>query len=107
MKNTIAVSRRNHLLILTALVAFLIFTTQLVFAEDAPVCGQSTLGQVTCLSAKLCECIHDRDGSITGTPAGYRWDCGILRPKCGEAVDKPATLNEYKGPYPLAIGIDR
>jgi hypothetical protein len=92
---------------LTAALAVSIVSAQPVFAEDAPVCGQSTIGQLTCLSAKLCECIHDRGGSITGTPAGYRWDCGILRPKCGEAADKPATLNEYKGPYPLAIGIRR
>ena len=42
-----------------------------------------------------------------GTPDGFRWDCGILRPKCGEAADAPANPNEFNGPYPLAVGIDR
>jgi len=76
-------------------------------AEDAASCHRETLGQTSCFSPTLCTCIYDRGGSITGTPPGYRWDCGNLRPSCGEAVNTPATMNEYKGPYPLAIGIDR
>lgn len=76
-------------------------------AEDAASCNQQTLGQASCFSPKLCECIYDRGGSITGTPPGYRWDCGNLRPTCGGAANAPATMNEFQGPYPLAIGIDR
>jgi hypothetical protein len=76
-------------------------------AQDAPRCTGESLGQASCFSNRLCECIYDRGGAITGTPPGYRWDCGNLRPNCGEAANPPATLNEYKGPYPLAIGIGR
>ncbi len=76
-------------------------------ADEMPVCTGQNLGAASCFSGKLCECIHDRGGSVTGTPAGFRWDCGVLRPKCGEAADAPATQNEFTGPYPLAIDIDR
>jgi hypothetical protein len=76
-------------------------------AGDMPVCSGQSLGAASCFSGKLCECIHDRGGSVTGTPEGFRWDCGILRPKCGEAADAPANPNEFNGPYPLAVGIDR
>jgi len=76
-------------------------------ADEAATCNQASLGRTSCKSPTLCECIYDRGGSITGTPAGYRWDCGNLRPNCGETANSPATMNEYTGPYPLAIGIDR
>lgn len=76
-------------------------------AADAPSCNREALGQASCFSPKLCTCIYDRGGAITGTPAGYRWDCGTLRPNCGEGTGRPATMNEFNGPYPLAIGIDR
>ena len=74
-------------------------------AGDAPRCDGESLGQASCFSTKLCECIYDRGGAITGTPPGYRWDCGNLRPNCGDAANPPATMNEFTGPYPLAIGI--
>lgn len=70
-------------------------------------CQATTLGTTACLGSKLCACIYDRGGVATGIPAGYRWDCGILRPGCGSAGDWPATLNPYTGPYPTAVGIDR
>ncbi len=76
-------------------------------AGDMPVCTGQSLGAASCFSGKLCECIHDRGGSVTGTPAGFRWDCGVLRPKCNEVADAPANPNEFNGPYPQAIGIDR
>jgi len=76
-------------------------------AGDMPVCSGQNLGAASCFSGKLCECIYDRGGSVTGIPDGFRWDCGILRPKCGEAADAPANPDEFSGPYPLAVGIDR
>lgn len=76
-------------------------------ASDASLCTGQNLGAASCFSGKLCACIHDRGGSVTGTPAGFRWDCGVLRPKCDQAADAPANPNEFKGPYPQAIGIDR
>jgi hypothetical protein len=76
-------------------------------AGDMPVCAGQSLGTTSCFSGKLCECIFDRGGSVTGNPEGFHWDCGILRPKCGEAADAPANPNEFNGPYPLAVDIDR
>jgi hypothetical protein len=42
---------------------------------------------------------------MEGTPAGYRWDCGILRPTMNLRV--PATLNPFLGPVPAAVSLDR
>ncbi len=102
----------THRRIHVALAALVCFNVALLGgtparAGDAPACNRESLGQASCFSPTLCECIYDRGGSITGTPAGYRWDCGNLRPRCGETANAPATMNEFKGPYPLAIGIDR
>lgn len=90
-----------------ACLALSIFGDAPAQATDAPKCTGVSVGQVSCFAPKLCECIYDRGGTITGTPAGYHWDCGNLRPNCGEDTSNPATSNEFKGPYPLAIGIDR
>jgi hypothetical protein len=88
-------------------IALLGFAGTTSHADGSGTCDRTSLGQTSCMSSTLCECIYDRGGSITGTPPGYRWDCGNLRPTCGESANPPATMNEYKGPYPLAIGIDR
>lgn len=71
-----------------------------------PACKRVTLGITACFGPRLCACIHDRGGVASGVPAGYRWDCGILRPRCDPA-GPPATLDPYRGPWPHAIGIDR
>lgn len=76
-------------------------------AEEAPKCTAETLGQNACFVDKMCECKFDRGGAMTGVPSGYRWDCGIKRPGCGAGAAAPATLNEFMGPYPSAVGIDR
>ncbi len=67
-----------------------------------PACTTERAGIVACIAGKLCSCGYDRGGSVTGMPAGYRWDCGIKRPSCGGA-EVPATLDEY--PYPLPPGL--
>ena len=72
-----------------------------------PLCNTATLGTTACLASKMCVCTYERGGVATGVPAGYRWDCGILRPGCGSFLDLPATLNPYPGPYPTAVEIDR
>jgi hypothetical protein len=76
-------------------------------AQPPPTCAAGTLGATACLGSKLCACTYDRGGIASGVPAGYRWDCGILRPGCGTPVHPPATLNPYEGPYPEALDIDR
>jgi hypothetical protein len=75
-------------------------------AQEAPKCNEDTFGQVACFSIKLCECIYDRGGTMTGLPARYRWDCGILRPMC---FDTSTSIQEYYRPqtaYPYTVGID-
>jgi hypothetical protein len=76
-------------------------------AQSPPGCDAATLGTTACLAGKMCACAYERGGIATGVPAGYRWDCGILRPGCGNSFGQPATLDPYTGPYPTAVGIDR
>ncbi|MCL6608641.1 MAG: hypothetical protein K6T74_11170, partial [Geminicoccaceae bacterium] len=52
-------------------------------AQQPPACRPETAGIVTCMAGRLCACRFERAGRMTGTPAGWRWDCGILRPDCG------------------------
>lgn len=58
-------------------------------AQDIPACTTARAGAVACMAGKLCECRFERGGSITGTRDGHRWECGILRPTCGEALAPP------------------
>jgi hypothetical protein len=85
-----------------------------LFAEEArgqpapPVCDPETVGQAACFTAKLCLCVFDRGGSVSGLPPSFRWDCGINRPACGEAANPPVTIQEHRGqapffPAPLVI----
>lgn len=76
-------------------------------AQAPPACNATTLGTTACLASTMCACTYQRGGVATGAPAGYRWDCGILRPGCGSSFGQPATLNPYPGPYPHTVGIDR
>ncbi|MGZ8409575.1 MAG: hypothetical protein ACXWVS_06575 [Hyphomicrobium sp.] len=93
---------------LAAALAFLSAASANPAAAQPPlVCAAGTLGTTACLGSKLCACTYDRGGIASGIPAGYRWDCGILRPGCGSSVQPPATLNPYEGPYPQALSIDR
>ena len=72
-----------------------------------PSCADAITGLVAYVAGKLCACRFDRGGAASGLPAGYRWDCGVLRPACGDAAGQPATLDRYPYPLPPALGIDR
>jgi hypothetical protein len=61
-------------------------------AQPIPSCTALEEGAVACLSGKLCRCRFEPGGSMTQRPSGHRWDCGALRPACGEALNPPATL---------------
>ena len=41
------------------------------------------------VAGKLCACGYQRGGIMSGRPEGWRWDCGVLRPACGEALPPP------------------
>ena len=44
---------------------------------------------------------------MTAQPAGFRWDCGVLRPSCGDGTAVPATIDPFLGPLPSALSLDR
>jgi hypothetical protein len=76
------------------------------FAQTAqpPRCTAESVGAVACMSTKLCECVYERGGAITGRPTGYRWECGALRPDCNQPG---ADLAGPQWQMPAAVGIDR
>jgi hypothetical protein len=69
-------------------------------AQEMPSCNQDRVGAVACLSGKLCSCGYARGGIVSGRPEGYRWDCGVLRPSCGEALAPPALAPMFPQPVP-------
>ena len=67
-------------------------------AQEMPACNQDRVGAVACMAGKLCACGYARGGIVSGRPDGYRWDCGALRPACGEPP--PADLPGSAQPLP-------
>lgn len=63
-------------------------------AAELPACEPARAGVVTCMAGRMCACIFEQPGRMTGAPGGWRWDCGILRPACGGGPDTPATTAE-------------
>jgi hypothetical protein len=41
--------------------------------------------------------------SMEGTPAGWRWDCGILRPRCAD--NRPASVEDWRDAVPDSLSI--
>lgn len=60
-------------------------------AQAPPACTQNQAGIVACMAGKLCSCGYVRGGTMTGRAEGWQWDCGILRPACGEALPPPGV----------------
>ena len=76
-------------------------------AQDGPMCNQQVMGQVSCMANRMCECIYDRGGSVTGVPEGFRWNCSINRASCEV---EPGTIIEYRGntpSIPYSVSIER
>src|SRR3712207_3442269 len=74
-------------------------------AAQAPACDAQAEGTVACVAGRLCGCRFGRGSPATGLADGFRWDCGILRPRCGDPI--PATIDPYQGPLPDALAIER
>ena len=68
---------------------------------EVQVCSAATAGELSVQADVQCECRFFQASAMAGTPEGYRWDCGILRPRLNYAV--PVDLNPY--PYPLPEGL--
>jgi hypothetical protein len=67
------------------------------------VCAAPSAGMVSCIAGRLCACAFAPGSPATGLPDGFRWDCGILRPRCGPPV--PATLDPWQGDLPEALAV--
>ena len=62
------------------------------WGQTPPACVTQREGMVACMGEKLCECRWEPAGSLTGRPAGLRWDCGVLRPSCGVVPAAPPPI---------------
>jgi hypothetical protein len=54
------------------------------------------------MAGKMCECRFERGGQMTGRADRFAWDCGVLRPPCGEALAPPGILNAPQ-PFPQLL----
>lgn len=71
--------------------------------QDFPSCTAETWGVVACIGGKSCECAYRRESAMTGAPAGFRWDCGVLRPRCDLP---PADLAHPRADLPDSVTIE-
>ncbi len=85
----------------TGLLAVLIGATLAPAQAEVQICSAATAGELSVQADVQCECRFFQASAMAGTPAGYRWDCGILRPRLNASV--PVDLNPY--PYPLPEGL--
>lgn len=60
-------------------------------------CVAETAGQLSIQGVVQCECAWHRASELAGTPAGWRWSCGILKARMNQ--DVPASA--IPRPYPL------
>jgi hypothetical protein len=67
-------------------------------------CTKGTAGQLSEQAGVRCRCVQVPEGAITGTAAGYAWDCGILRDRRNQLV--PATPEVYPVPPIDAVVVD-
>jgi hypothetical protein len=68
-------------------------------------CAADTAGQLSVQANVQCACRWFAASGLRATPAGYRWDCGILRARTNHEV--PATANPYPYPLPAALSVER
>jgi murein DD-endopeptidase MepM/ murein hydrolase activator NlpD len=64
-------------------------------AQDVQ-CSAQIAGQLTCQKSRLCRCEYFAGGAIDDGSAGYRWDCGVFRPRC--VSEAAASASEAKRP---------
>ncbi len=68
-------------------------------------CSAQTAGRLLCQQSRLCQCEYFAGGALDDVSAGYRWDCGLFRPRCepeaassAEEVTQPALESEGEPP---------
>jgi hypothetical protein len=67
-------------------------------------CDAGTAGQLSVQANVQCGCRWFAASDMRGTPAGYRWDCGILRARTNHEV--PESANPYAYPLPEALSLE-
>jgi hypothetical protein len=73
--------------------------------SQAFACTATSAGQLSVQANVQCACRSFAASALQGTPAGYRWDCGILRARNNHEV--PATASPYPFPLPAALSLER
>lgn len=97
---------RSALFLVALVGAFVTLTPDAARAETAvETCSVDAVDRVACIAGRLCACRFVPGSPATGLPDGYRWDCGILRPRCGDPV--PATIDAWQGPLPEGLSLDQ
>ena len=62
-------------------------------------CTEAVAGQLSEQAGVRCECRFFHASAMAHTPAGYRWDCGILRSRVQPPVFQ--ALHSYYPFFPL------
>lgn len=86
------------------ILAFFVATAPSTVQGQAFLCTEATAGQLSCQAGTVCECRFAQASAMEGTPAGWRWDCGIMRPRC-PGSDLPATVEDYSDVIPDSLSI--
>lgn len=65
--------------------------------SEPPRCVAERAGQLSCQAGVACVCRFFRESLLDTTPAGWRWDCGALRPRCAPptadgSADRPVQV---------------
>ena len=87
-----------------ALAALLIAAMPAPARSEPPVCSAATAGQLSRQVTVQCACRFFSESRLAGTPAGYRWDCGILQARMNHEV--PVDLNPYADPLIDGLYLD-
>lgn len=73
-----------------------------VHAQAAPACAPASEGMTACFAGRDCLCRFEPARKALGRPAGFRWDCGILRPRC-PTPERPVPM--WDGSLPSSIDL--
>ena len=85
-------------LLLTAILILLPLSTA---AEEIPRCTAEVAGARSCQAAVACECRWFPKNTPQGTPAGWRWDCSILKRRCRQ--ETTGTQSSASDVTPLIV----
>ena len=82
----------------------LILFPAMSFAAAAQ-CNAQSVGLVSCMANKQCECKFFRKSEMAATPDRFDWDCSLLRPSCDDnySVNAPNNTPAYNGPSSVGI----